>query len=90
MLRFVDAHNLHLVKLMQTVQSAHILAVRASLATKASGISAILYGQVLLVKYYVAEDICHRDFGRRNKIEIVKIAVIHLSLLVGQLSCTIA
>ena len=90
MLRLVDAHNLHLVKLVQTVQSAHILAVRACLAAETSRISAILYGQVLLVKYYVAEDVCHRNFGRRNEVEVVKIAVIHLPLLVGQLSCTIA
>ncbi len=35
-LRSVDAYNLYLVELMQSVQAAHVLAIAASLTTEAS------------------------------------------------------
>ena len=90
MLRLVDAYNLNLVKLVQTVKSADIFSIRTGLTTETSRICTILYRKILLVKYHVTEYIGYRHLGRRYKIKVVKIAMIHLSFLVGQLARTIA
>ena len=74
---------------MQTVQTAHILAIRTSLATEALGVCTVLDGQFLLVNDNIAVDVGHGHLGGRNQIEVVQTAMVHLSLLVGQLTSTI-
>ena len=79
-------HDLHLVELVQTVQAAHVLAVGAGFAAETGGVGGHLDGEILLVEDHVAEDVRHRHLGRRDEVEIVHRGVVHLSLLVGQLS----
>ena len=86
----VYAHNLDLVKLVQTVQTAHVLAIAACLATEASRVGTTLDGEVFLVQNLIAEDVGHRHLCCRDEVEVVKVAMIHLALLVGELSCAVA
>ena len=79
-------YDLHLVELVQTVQSAHILAVRPGFAAETGGVGGHLHRKILLVENHVAVDVRHGHFGRRNEVEVVRRGVVHLSLLVGQLS----
>ena len=88
-LRLVNAYNLDLRELVQTIQAAHVLTIRACLATEALCIGTVLDRQVFLVEDYVTVDIRHRHFGCGNQVEVIHFAMIHLSFLVGQLSCTI-
>ena len=85
MLGLIDTHEFHLIKLMQTIQSPHILAITAGLATKASRISAALDRQIFLIENLIAENIRDRHFGRRNQIEIIHLGMIHLPLFIRQL-----
>ena len=89
-LGLVDAHNLNLGEFVQTVQSAHILAVGTSLAAETLGVGAVLDGQILLVENHVAVDVRHGHLGCGDEIEVVHLAMIHLALLVGQLACAVA
>ena len=89
MFGFVDAYNLNLRELMQTVESAHILAIATSLATEALCVGTVLDGKILLVEDDITVDICYRYLGGGDEIEVVNLAVIHLSLLVGQLTCAV-
>ena len=88
--RLVDAHNFNLRELMQTVQSTHVLAVAAGLAAEALCVCAVLDRQLCLVKNHVAVDIGDRNLGGGDEVEVVHLAVIHLSLLVRQLSRAVA
>ena len=89
MLRLVDAYNLYLVELMQTVQTANVLAVRSSLTTEASRVSATLDRQIFLVENLVTEDVRYRHLCGWNKVEVVELALIHLSLLIRKLTGTV-
>ena len=75
---------------MQTVQSAHILTVRTGLATEALCVGAVLDGQLLLVEDDVTVDVGDGHLSGRNEVEVIYLAVVHLTLLVGQLSCAVA
>ena len=86
MLWLVNAYDLNLVKLMQSVQTTYILTVTTCLTTETSRISATLDRQILLVKNLIPEDIRHRNLSRRDKIEVVKVGMIHLTFLVWKLS----
>ena len=79
-------HDFHLVKLVQTVQAPHILAVGSGLAAEALGISRHLYREVLLRNYAIAINIGNRNLGGRYHIELVKTYIIHLLALVRKLS----
>ena len=74
---------------MQAVKSAYILAVRAGLAAEALGVSAVLYWQLLLIQDNIAVDVGYGNLGCRNQIEVINLTVVHLALLVGQLSCAV-
>ena len=89
MLGSVDADNLNLGELVQTVQPTHIFAIRACLATETLGISAVLDGQVLLVDDDVPVEVGDGHLGSRYKVEVVHLAVVHLSLFVGELPSAI-
>ena len=89
-LGLVDAHDFYLGELVQTIQAAHILAITACLATEALRISAVLDGQIFFGDNHIAVDICHGNLGGRNQIEVVEIAMVHLTFLVGQLTRAIA
>ena len=86
MLGLVDTHDFHLVKLVQAVESPYVLAIGTSLAAEAGRVSAALDRQLLLVQYLVAEDVGDGHLRRGYQVEVVQIGVIHLSLLIGQLS----
>ena len=89
MLGGVDANNLDLRELMQTVQATYVLAVGTGFATEALGIGAVLDGKILLVDDDIAIDIGDGHLGSWDEIEIVDLAMVHLSFLVGKLTCTI-
>ena len=74
---------------MQTVQSTHVLAITSCFTTEALGVGAVLDGQVLLVENHVTIDVCHRHLSRRNEVEIIHLTMIHLTFLVGKLTCAI-
>ena len=90
MLRLVDAYNLYLRELMQAVQSANILAVATSLTAETLCVCAVLDGQVFLIEDNVAVDVCYGNLSRWDKIQVVYLTMIHLSLLVRQLSRAVA
>ena len=75
---------------MQTVQTTHILTVGTSLPTETLRIGAILDRQLLLIQNHVTVDIGHGHLCGRDQVKVIHLAVIHLSLLVGQLTCAIA
>ncbi len=75
---------------MQTVEAAHILAVAACLTAPACRESAVLYRELVGGEYHVAVEVGHRHFSRRDKVEIIFVDVVHLALLVGELSRTVA
>ena len=84
--RLLDAHDFHLVELMQPVQPPYILAVGPRFAPKAGRVGAMLHRKVLLLQQAVAVKVGHRHFGGRNQVEIIQAHVIHLGILVGQLA----
>ena len=88
MTRLVDAYNLYLVKLMQTVQTTNILTVAASLAAETSRVSTTLDRQILLVEDHIAEDVGDRNLSSRDEEQVVEVGMIHLTFLVRQLTCT--
>ena len=71
---------------MQAVESAHVLAVRPGLAAEARGVGGHLHREILLFEDHVAVDVRHGNLGRGNEIEVVYRGVVHLPLLVGELS----
>ena len=83
----IDAYNLYLVKLVQAVQAANILTVATSLTTEAGRVSTALDREILLVKNHITEDVGYRNLSSRDEEEVVEIRVIHLTLLVWQLTC---
>ena len=82
----VDAYDLHLRELMQTVQATHVLAIRTRLTTEALCVGTVLDGQVLFGDDDIAVDVRHGHFSRGDEVEVVHLAVVHLTLLVGQLT----
>ena len=75
---------------MQTVQAAHVLAIGTSLAAEALGVGTVLDGQFLLVQNNIAVDVCYGHLGGGNQVQVVQTAMVHLSLLVGQLASAIS
>ena len=71
---------------MQAVQSAYVLTVAAGLAAEALGVGAHLDGQLLFIDDHVAVEVRYRYLCCRDQIQVVHLAVVHLTLLVGQLS----
>ena len=71
---------------MQTVQTADILTIAACLAAETLRVCTVLDRQLGLVKNDIAVDVRHRNLSGRNEIEVVHLAVVHLTFLVGQLS----
>ena len=67
----VDAHYFHLVKLMQSVQSAHVFSIATGFAAEAGRVGAALDRQALLIENDVSEDVGYRYLGSRNQIQIV-------------------
>ena len=84
----LDANQLHLVKLVQAVESPHVLSVAPRLPTEAGGVGAHTDRQALLLDDLVAEDIGHRYLRRRDEVKVIHLAVVHLSLLVRDLPGT--
>ena len=75
---------------MQTVQTTNVLTVATSLTTETLCVGTVLDGQILLVEDDVTIDIGDGNLSSRNQIEVVDLAVIHLTFLVRQLTSTIA
>ena len=53
-------------------------------------VCAVLDGQVFLVEDNIAVDVCYGNLSRWDKIQVVNLTMIHLSLLVRQLSRAVA
>ena len=79
-------HDFDLVELVQAVEPPHIFAIRAGLPTEACRISGVANRELRLVEYHVAIEIGDGYFGGRYEIEVVFVAMVHLALLVGELS----
>ena len=75
---------------MKAVEPAHILAIASGLATPARRIGAIFLRKVIAGYDHVAIHIGDRHLCRGDQIQVVKIHMIHLSLLVGKLACAVA
>ena len=75
---------------MQAVQSANILAVGTGFSTKTLCIGTVLDRQVFLIENNITIDIGDRNLCRRNQIEVVKVAMVHLSFFIRQLTCAVA
>ena len=87
-LRLLDAHDLDLVELMQTVQTSHVLAVRTGLTTEARSVGGHLLREVVVTKDDISEYVGDRNLGCRDEIEVIKTYIVHLGLLVRQLTGT--
>ena len=87
-LRLLDAHDLYLVELMQTVQTPHVLAVRTGLTTEARSVGGHLLREVVVTKDDISEYVGDRNLGCRDEIEVIKSYIVHLGLLVRQLAGT--
>ncbi len=74
---------------MQAVKSAHILTVAAGLTTEACRVGTILNGKLGVVEYDIAIEIGYGNLSGGDEIEVVLINIVHLSLLVGQLTCSV-
>ena len=83
-----NAHNLHLVKLVQAVKAPHVLAVTAGFAAEAGGVGGELLGELIGPKDHVAVDIGHGHLCGGNHVEVVHGGVVHLAFLVRQLAGT--
>ena len=69
-LRCVNTHDLYLAELVQAVESAHVFAIRACLATEALGISAVLDRQLCLFKDDIAVNVGNRYLSSRDEVEV--------------------
>ena len=87
-LRLLDAHDLNLVELMQTVQTPHVLAIGTGLTTEARSVGGHLLREVVVTKDDISEYIGDRNLGCRDEIEVIKTYIVHLGLLVRQLTGT--
>lgn len=84
---FVNTYNFYLVKLVQAVQTTHVLTIATCLTTEASRVSTTLDREILLVEDNIAEDVGYRNLGSWDEEEVIKISMIHLTLFVWQLTC---
>ncbi len=82
----INTYDLDLRELVQTIQSAYVLAVRACLTTETLGIGTVLDRQLDLIQDDVAIEVRYGHLSRRDQIEVIHLAVVHLTLLVGQLT----
>ena len=87
--RLVNTYNLNLRELVQTVQTSYILTIRSGFTTEALGISTVLDGEVFLIKNDIAIDVGYRHLCCWDKVEIIHLAVVHLTFFVRQLTCAI-
>ena len=71
---------------MQTVESAHILAVASCLATETCRISTVLHRKLISRDYDIAIEVGDRDLCGRDHVELIFIDKIHLPFLVGELA----
>ena len=77
-------HHLHLVELVDSVESADVLAVAARLAPEAGRVGAISNGKRVLVEDLTPVQVGDRHLGGGDQERAVR-DLIHLPLLVGQL-----
>ncbi len=86
LVRVDPLHEFDLIELVQAVETTHVGAPAAGFATEARRVTAALHGQGRLVEDLVAEEIRHRHLRRRDHVEIIRLRVVHLALLVRQLT----
>ncbi len=82
----LDAHNLDLVELMQTVQPPHVLAIGTGLAAEARSVGGHLLWEVIIAENDISEYVGYRHLSGRDEIEVIQTHVVHLGLLVRQLA----
>ena len=67
-----------------------LFAIRSGFATEAFCICTILDRQILFIENDITIDVSDRNFGSRDEIEVIHVAVIHLAFLVGQLASAVS
>ena len=90
LVRVGDLDDFHLVKLVEPVQAAHVLAVAAGLPTKARGVPANLLGQIRGLQHDVAVDVGQGNLRRGDHVQVVLLHVVHLAFLVRELPRAVA
>ena len=83
-----DLHYLNLIELMQSVQSSHVGTPRSGFAPEAWSVGNVFNRQVISIQDHVPVDICDGNFSGRDQIEVICPDVIHLSFLIGKLTCS--
>ena len=84
--RLLESDDFHLVELVQAIESAHVLAIGTGFTTEAGGVATELDGQLIGLQQVAAEEVGQGNLRRRDQVEIVLRAVVHLAFLVGQLT----
>ena len=79
-------HELDLIKLVQAIQATHMCAPAARFATEARRVADAFHRQRGLFEDLVAEEISDGHLSRRDQVEIIRLRMVHLPFLVGQLA----
>ena len=74
---------------MQTVQSTNILSIRTGLTTEALCIRTILNWKIFFIQDNIAINISNRNLSGWDQIQIIHFAMIHLTLFIRQLTCSV-
>ena len=82
----LDGYNLDFVELVQAVEAAHVFAVGTGFTTEAGGVGAVLQREVALLENHVTVDVGDGHLGGGDEVEVIDLAVVHLSLFVRQLA----
>ena len=64
--------------------------IATSFAAETRSIGGTADRQVALCQDHIAEDVRYRYLSGRDKVKVVYLYMVHLSFLIGELSCTIA
>ena len=85
-----NLYDFHFIKLVQTVQSAYILAVGTGFPAETGRIGHVFHRKILTFQDGIAVNVGHRHFCCRNEIEIIESGIVHLGILIWQLPCGIS
>ena len=86
--RLLDTYDLHLVELVEAVESADILAIRTCLPTEAWSICSHLNRKIIVAENHIPVDVRNRNLSCRYEIEVIGCSVVHLAFLVRKLACS--
>ena len=84
----VNPYYFNFIKLMQSVKSSYMGSPGAGFSSEAGSICNILDRKHIGIEDNISVDICNWNFSRWYQIKIVQGCMIHLSLLIRQLTCS--